>query len=38
MTPGESGRGARRIVIGKDGEQYYTEDHYQSFRRIRVDE
>lgn len=37
-TRGESGRGARRIVTGKGGEQYYTEDHYQSFRRIRVDE
>lgn len=37
-TPGESGRGARRIVTGKGGEQYYTDDHYESFRRIRVDE
>jgi ribonuclease T1 len=34
-TPGASGRGARRIVAGKGGELYYTEDHYQTFRRIR---
>ncbi|MDP2241065.1 MAG: ribonuclease domain-containing protein [Burkholderiales bacterium] len=34
-TPGISGRGARRIVVGRDGEPYYTDDHYASFRRIR---
>jgi ribonuclease T1 len=34
-TPGARDRGARRIVAGKDGELYYTDDHYQSFRRIR---
>jgi ribonuclease T1 len=34
-TPGVQSRGARRIVAGKGGELYYTEDHYQSFRRIR---
>ena len=34
-TPGASGRGARRIVAGKGGELYYTDDHYQTFRRIR---
>jgi ribonuclease T1 len=33
-TPGESDRGARRIITGKNGEFYYTTDHYQSFRRI----
>ncbi len=38
-TPGARNRGARRIVCG--GPQtapdacYYTNDHYQSFRRIR---
>ena len=42
-TPGSHDRGARRIVAGKgatgdpatSGEYYYTDDHYQSFRRIR---
>jgi ribonuclease T1 len=34
-TPGASGRGARRIVAGKGGELYYTDDHYQTFRRIK---
>jgi len=34
-TPGSQGRGARRIVAGKGGEFYYTEDHYRTFRRIR---
>ena len=33
-TPGARDRGARRIVAGKGGEFYYTEDHYRSFRRI----
>jgi ribonuclease T1 len=33
-TPGEADRGARRIVTGACGEQYYTDDHYQSFRII----
>lgn len=34
-TPGVSSRGARRIVAGRGGEAYYTDDHYASFRRIR---
>lgn len=34
-TPGERTRGARRIVAGRGGEYWYTEDHYASFRRIR---
>lgn len=38
-TPGARDRGARRIVVGGDpkvsGELWYTDDHYQSFRRIR---
>jgi len=33
-TPGSRDRGARRIVLGDNGEMYYTEDHYQSFSRI----
>ncbi|MET3952906.1 ribonuclease domain-containing protein [Arthrobacter sp. UYEF36] len=33
-TPGESDRGARRIVAGQSGEKYYTPDHYNSFTFI----
>lgn len=33
-TPGESDRGARRIITGSGGEKYYTEDHYESFKFI----
>ena len=33
-TPGESDRGARRIVAGQSGEKYYTADHYESFKFI----
>ncbi len=34
-TPSEQDRGARRIVAGRGGEYYYTDNHYRSFRRIR---
>jgi ribonuclease T1 len=42
-TPWERDRGARRIVAGRghsghpstSGDYYYTDDHYNSFRRIR---
>jgi ribonuclease T1 len=33
-TAGSDDRGARRIVTGSDAERYYTDDHYESFRRI----
>jgi len=33
-TPGLGGRGPRRIVAGRGGEYYYTDDHYRTFRRI----
>jgi ribonuclease T1 len=41
-TPGARDRGARRIIAGSgasgdvrtSGEYYYTDDHYNSFRRI----
>lgn len=33
-TPGESDRGARRIVSGAGGDKYYTDDHYESFKFI----
>ncbi|MFF1832464.1 ribonuclease domain-containing protein [Paenarthrobacter sp. NPDC058040] len=37
VTPGESDRGARRIIAGKDGGKYYTADHYESFKFIVED-
>ena len=41
-TPGARNRGARRIIAGRgrtgdfrtSDEYYYTNDHYESFRRI----
>lgn len=39
-TPGAKTRGARRIICGGDArsiaECYYTNDHYETFRRIRL--
>ncbi|MER8046249.1 ribonuclease domain-containing protein [Streptomyces sp. NPDC094032] len=37
-TPGSRDRGARRIVTGGDGDVYYTDDHYESFREVVADE
>jgi ribonuclease T1 len=34
ITPGSRDRGARRIVAGAEGELYYTDDHYDSFREV----
>lgn len=34
ITPGSRDRGARRIVAGAQGELYYTDDHYESFREV----
>lgn len=34
ITPGESDRGARRIITGEQDELYYTDDHYDSFKRV----
>ena len=33
-TPGVNHRGARRIVTGKSGEKYFSDDHYNTFKRI----
>lgn len=33
-TPGSDDRGARRIITGKSGELFYTDDHYASFREV----
>ena len=35
-TPGSDDRGARRLVVGKDGDIWYTDDHYRSFVRLIV--
>ena len=34
-TPSLSGPGPQRIVIGAEGDAYYTPDHYRTFKRIR---
>ncbi|MFB6806179.1 ribonuclease domain-containing protein [Streptomyces sp. NPDC056387] len=35
ITPGSPTRGARRIITGQQSEEdYYTADHYASFRRV----
>ncbi|MFZ2487400.1 MAG: ribonuclease domain-containing protein [Anaerolineae bacterium] len=34
ITPGSRDRGARRIIAGAEGELYYTDDHYDSFREV----
>ena len=34
-TPGLRSRGARRIVCGQPAECYYSDDHYETFKRIR---
>ncbi len=35
ITPGSSTRGARRIVTGEENqEDYYTSDHYASFKLV----
>jgi ribonuclease T1 len=33
-TPGSRDRGARRLVAGRDGDVFYTSDHYESFRQV----
>ncbi len=35
-TPGEADRGARRLVIGRGGDCWYTDDHYRTFVRLDV--
>jgi filamentous hemagglutinin len=34
-TPGIRHAGPQRIVMGRNGEVYYTHDHYQSFTKIQ---
>ncbi len=35
ITPGSPDRGARRVIAGQGGELYYTDDHYESFKRVK---
>ena len=37
-TDGLDGPGPQRVVIGKEGEVYYTADHYRTFQRVDADE
>ena len=34
-TPGAADRGARRIILGRNGELYYTPDHYRTFQWVQ---
>ncbi|MEN4580156.1 hemagglutinin repeat-containing protein [Pantoea agglomerans] len=34
-TPNISGPGPQRIIVGQNGEAYYTNDHYKTFIKIR---
>ena len=34
-TPGENGPGPQRIIIGKQGEVWYSADHYKTFKKIK---
>jgi ribonuclease T1 len=36
-TPGSPDRGERRIVTGRAGEYWYTDDHYETFQRLDMD-
>lgn len=34
-TPGLSAVGPQRLILGRDGEAYYTPDHYDTFIRVK---
>lgn len=34
-TPGVNGPGPQRLIFGKEGEIWYTPDHYETFQEIR---
>jgi ribonuclease T1 len=34
-TPDDDGPGGQRVVVGREGEIFYTPDHYKTFRRVR---
>jgi len=35
LTPGASGPGGQRVVVGQGGEVYCTSDHYKTFMRVK---
>jgi ribonuclease T1 len=35
-TPGSDDRGARRLIVGRDGGYWYTGDHYETFVPVDV--
>lgn len=36
-TPNTGGPGPQRVIIGQDGDVWYTPDHYNTFRRIQTE-
>ena len=36
-TEGKKSRGAKRIIYSEDGDIWYTEDHYESFKLLYGD-
>lgn len=34
-TPKSSGPGPQRVIVGRDGDVWYTPDHYKTFVRVR---
>jgi guanyl-specific ribonuclease Sa len=35
-TPNENGPGPQRLILGSEGEVFYTSDHYKSFKRLNL--
>lgn len=36
-TPGLGSVGPQRLVVGRDGDAWYTPDHYRSFQRLNIE-
>lgn len=36
ITPSERDRGPRRLVVGRDGQVWFTRDHYKTFVRLQL--
>ena len=35
LTPDEKGPGPQRVILGRDGDIWYTPDHYKTFKQIK---